>query len=156
MGWNPYLCSWLQQICCAKLTLRIYWLVFVVRQFRNFSTILWWVQVNFQWEDGEVRLHWIGFFHSASSLKQQSAGRPIASIGHIILIPSQRSHVKVVHQLKIHKKTCFYFLVQYTRKCINSTHLSHKPIQLCVIYSKWKKNTLGINHRGHVVTLKRK
>ena len=103
----PYLCSWLQQICCAKLTLRIYWLVVVVRQFRNFSTILWWVQVNFQWEDGEVRLHWIGFFHSASSLKQQSAGRPIASIGHVILIPSQRSHVKVVHQLKIHKKNVF-------------------------------------------------
>jgi hypothetical protein len=48
MGWNPYLCSWLQQICCAKLTLRIYWLVVVVRQFRNCSTILWWVQVNFQ------------------------------------------------------------------------------------------------------------
>jgi hypothetical protein len=36
------------------------------------------------------------FFFSASSLKQQSAGRHIASIGHIILIPSQRSHVKVV------------------------------------------------------------
>ena len=28
-------------------------------------------------------------FHSASSLKQQSAGRHIAPIGHIILIPSQ-------------------------------------------------------------------
>jgi hypothetical protein len=140
MGWNPYLCSWLQQICCAKLTLRIYWLVVVVRQFRNFSTILWWVQVNFQWEDGEVRYTELDFFYSASSLKQQSAGRHIASIGHIFLIPSQRSHVKIVHQLKIHKKKpCFYFLVQYTRKCINSTHLSHKPIQLCVIYSKWKK-----------------
>ena len=22
-GWNPYLCSWLKQICCTKLTLRI-------------------------------------------------------------------------------------------------------------------------------------
>ena len=32
-----------------------------------------------------------------------------------------------------------YVLVQYTRKCINFTHLSHKPIKLCVIYSKWKK-----------------
>jgi hypothetical protein len=138
MGWNPYLCSWLQQICCAKLTLRNYWLV-VVRQFRNFSTILWWVQVNFQWEDGEVRLHWVGFFHSASSLKQPSAGRHIASIGHIILIPSQRSHVKVVHQLKIHKKTCFYFLVQYTRKCINSTHLSHKPTIMCDLLKMEKK-----------------
>ena len=45
-------------------------------------------------------------------------------------------------------KTCFYFLVQYTPKCINFTHLSHKPIKLCVIYSKWKKIILGINRRG--------
>jgi hypothetical protein len=53
-------------------------------------------------------------------------------------------------------KTCFYFLVQYTRKCINFTHLSNKPIQLCVIYSKWKTIILGINNRGHMITLKRK
>ena len=35
------------------------------------------------------------------------------------------------------QKMCFNFLVQYTRKCINFTHLRHKPIKLCVIYSKW-------------------
>ena len=29
------------------------------------------------------------FFHSASSLKQQSPGRHVAPLGHIILIPSQ-------------------------------------------------------------------
>jgi len=63
----------------------------------------------------------------------------------------QRCHVKVVH-----KKACFYFLVQYTRKYIIFTHLSHKPIKLCVNYSKRKKMILGINHRGHVITLKRK
>ena len=28
-------------------------------------------------------------FHSTSSLKQQTAGRHVASLGHIILIPSQ-------------------------------------------------------------------
>ena len=39
-------------------------------------------------------------------------------------------------------KTCFYLLVQYTRKCINFTYLSHKPITLCVIYSKWKTNII--------------
>ena len=49
----------------------------------------------------------LDFFYSASSLKQQSAGKHIASIGHIILIPSQRRHAKVVHQLKIHKKNVF-------------------------------------------------
>jgi hypothetical protein len=37
----------------------------------------------------------LDIFYGASSLKQQSAGRHIASIGHIIPIPSQRSHVKV-------------------------------------------------------------
>ena len=31
-----------------------------------------------------------------------------------------------------------YVLVQYTRKCIYFTHLSHKPIKLCVIYSNEK------------------
>ena len=39
----------------------------------------------------------------------------------------------------IKKTTCFCFLVQYTRKCINFNHLSNKPIKLCGIYSKWKK-----------------
>jgi hypothetical protein len=53
-------------------------------------------------------------------------------------------------------KACFYFLDQYTRKCINFTHLSHKPIKLCVIYSKWKTKISGINNRGHVITMKRK
>ena len=42
--------------------LLIAWLVVVLRQFRNFSTILWRVQGNFQWDDGEVRLHCVGFF----------------------------------------------------------------------------------------------
>ena len=40
------------------------------------------------------------------------------------------------------KKTCFYFSVQYTRKCINFTHLNHKPVKLCMIYSKWKINII--------------
>jgi hypothetical protein len=44
-----------------------------------------------QWNDGNVRfvLDQHSDFHSASSLKQQSAGRHVASLGHIILIPSQ-------------------------------------------------------------------
>jgi hypothetical protein len=49
-------------------------------------------QVNFQWDD-EVRSaldqHAKLDFYSASSLKQQSAGRHVAPLGHIILIPSQ-------------------------------------------------------------------
>jgi hypothetical protein len=50
-------------------------------------------QVNFKWDDDEVRFvldqHAELDFYSASSLKQQSAGRHVAPLGHIILIPSQ-------------------------------------------------------------------
>jgi hypothetical protein len=50
-------------------------------------------QVNFQWDDNEVRFaldrHAELNFYSASSLKKQSAGRQVAPLGHINLIPSQ-------------------------------------------------------------------
>jgi hypothetical protein len=58
-----------------------------------FLAISWREQVNFQWDDDEVRFvldqHAELNFHSASSLKQQSAGRHVAPLGHIILIPSE-------------------------------------------------------------------
>jgi hypothetical protein len=58
-----------------------------------FSAILWREQVNFQWDDDEIRfvldqraeLH----LHSASPLKQQSAGWRVAPLGHIIQIASE-------------------------------------------------------------------
>ena len=48
---------------------------------------------NFQWDDDEVRFvldqnAWLDL-NSARSLKQQSAGRHVAPLGHIILILSQ-------------------------------------------------------------------
>jgi hypothetical protein len=56
-------------------------------------SLSWREQVNFQWDDDEFRFvqdqHAELDFHSASSLKQQSAGRHVAPLGHIILIPSQ-------------------------------------------------------------------
>jgi hypothetical protein len=58
-----------------------------------FSAISWREQVNFQWDNDEVRFvldqHAELDFYSASSLKQQSAGIHVAPLGHIILIPSQ-------------------------------------------------------------------
>jgi hypothetical protein len=46
-----------------------------------------------QWDDDEVRFvldqHAELDFYSASSLKQQSTGRHVTPLGHIILIPSQ-------------------------------------------------------------------
>jgi hypothetical protein len=57
------------------------------------SAILWREQVNYQWNDDEVHFvldqHADLDFYSASSLKQQSAGRNGIPFGHIILIPSQ-------------------------------------------------------------------
>jgi hypothetical protein len=69
------------------------WVIVVKCQLINFSAISCKKQVNFQWEDDEVRFvldqHAELDFYSASSLKQQSAGRHVAPLRHIILIPSQ-------------------------------------------------------------------
>jgi hypothetical protein len=58
-----------------------------------FSAISWQEQVNFQWDDDEIRFvldqHGELDFYSVSSLKQQSVGRRVTLLGHIILIPSQ-------------------------------------------------------------------
>jgi len=58
-----------------------------------FSGISWREQVNFQRDDEDVCFvldqHAELDLYSASSLKQQSAGRHVAPLGHIILIPSQ-------------------------------------------------------------------
>ena len=59
----------------------------------NFSAISWREQVNFQWDKDDVRfvthntLSWI--FIVASSLKQQSVGKHVAPLVHIILILNQ-------------------------------------------------------------------
>ena len=69
-------------------------MIVVQRQLCNLSAISWWKQVNFQWNDDEV--HFVLDqdaeldFYSASSLKQQSADRHVAPLGHIIPIPSQQ------------------------------------------------------------------
>jgi len=59
-------------------------------QFSNYSAISWQEQVNFQWNDDEVRFvldqHAELDLYSASSLKRQSTGRHVAPLGHIILI----------------------------------------------------------------------
>ena len=58
-----------------------------------FSAISWREQITFWWNENDVRLvldHNAELdFHSTSSLKQHSAARHVASLGYIILIPSQ-------------------------------------------------------------------
>ena len=53
----------------------------------------WREQINFKQDDDEVRFildqHAEFDFYSASSLKQQSVGRHVAPLEHIILIPIQ-------------------------------------------------------------------
>jgi hypothetical protein len=55
--------------------------------------ISWREQVNFQWDDDEVRFllhqHAELDFYSNSSLKKQSVGKYVAPLGPIILIPSK-------------------------------------------------------------------
>ena len=56
-----------------------------------FAAILWREQVNFQWDDDEIRFVLDQQaeldFYNDTSLKQQFTSRPVAP--HIILIPSQ-------------------------------------------------------------------
>ena len=67
--------------------------IVVLHQFRNLLAISFWEQVNFQWDDDEVRFvldqHTELDFYSASSLKQPSTDRHVAPLEHIILIPSR-------------------------------------------------------------------
>ena len=69
------------------------WVSVVYRQFINFSAVSCQEQVNFQWDDDEVRFvldqHAELDFYSTSSLKQQSATGHVAPLAHIILILSQ-------------------------------------------------------------------
>jgi hypothetical protein len=62
-------------------------------QFSNFLAISWRQQVNFQWDDDEVRFvldkHAELGFYSASSVKQQSAVWHVAPLRHINLIQNQ-------------------------------------------------------------------
>ena len=138
MGWNPYLCSCLRQICCAKLTLRIYWLVVVVRQFRNSSTILWWFKLIFNERMARSGYTELDFFIVLAHWNNSPRVDLSLQSDTLFWFRANAVMLRLSINWKSITKTCFYFLVQYTRKCINSTHLSHKPIQLCVIYSKWK------------------
>ena len=72
-----------------KLSKKVSEWVFINANSAIFSAISWWQQVNFQWDDDEVNFvldqHAELDFHSAISLKQQSADR----FWNIIPIPSQ-------------------------------------------------------------------
>jgi hypothetical protein len=103
------------------------------------SAISWWDQVNYQWDDDdEVR-----FIldkqaeldvYSARLLKQQSAGRHVAPLGHIIMIPSQ----PVFALLNNHSLTHSYLYtrvksrVQLLLKCFIMVDLINNEIQWAI------------------------
>jgi len=68
------------------------WLLFNANS-AIFPAKSWREQVKFQWDDDEVHFvldqHPQLDYYSASSLKQQSAGKHVAPLGHNILITSQ-------------------------------------------------------------------
>ena len=94
----------------------------------NFPAILWREQTNFQWDDDEARFVLDQRaeldFHSASSMKQQSADRHVASLGHIIRISSQ---------------------FQYLLFLLNAAHLAEKQQILLLKSLVWPDR--GSNHR---------
>jgi hypothetical protein len=65
---------------------------------QQFFSYIMRVQVNCQWDDYEARLllnqhAQLDIVYSASSLRQQSADRHVALLGHTIVIPSQPTFV---------------------------------------------------------------
>ena len=109
------------------------WLIVVKRQFSNFSAISWREQINFQWDDDEVRFvldqHAELDLYSASSLKQQSVGRHVAPLWHVILIPSQ----PVFAQYKFSSLSWFFCLNQLKLfYCLNKAFFSHS-----FVFSHW-------------------
>jgi hypothetical protein len=59
--------------------------------------------MQIQWDYNEVRfVHAELEFYSASSVKQQSADRHVAPLGHIILIPSQPGLALFIPPLVFH------------------------------------------------------
>jgi hypothetical protein len=67
------------------------------------SAISWREQINFQWDYDDIRFvldqHAELDLYSASSLKQQSMGKHVAPLGHIILIRLQSQSMPHVEQL---------------------------------------------------------
>ena len=66
----------------------------LITQTLPFVQLSWREQVNFQRNDNEVHFvldqHTELDFYSASSLKKESVDKPVAPLGHIILILSQQ------------------------------------------------------------------
>ena len=116
----------------------------------DLSTI-WWRDQVYQLYDGETKLHidemmimstlyltkslsWI-FIVRARTLKQQTVGRHVAPLGHIILIPSQPV-LTLSHQ--------WYVL---------SGEATHIPSLWSLVWSNWCSNTRSTTRMASVLTV---
>ena len=114
-------------------------MIVVQRQLRNVSAISWWEQVNFQWDDDDIRFaldqHAELHFYGASSLKQQSADRHVAPLGHIILIPSQPVFaLSICIKIKKSKNVKDIFFVNVWRKNIFDIYVTEYGTALTTIW----------------------
>ena len=77
--------------CCLTPTQQLF--SYIMLGTMHFSRTWWWEQCIFQEDDDEVRFvldqHAEFHYYSASSLKQHSADRNVAPLGHLIMIPRQ-------------------------------------------------------------------
>ena len=116
------------------------WLLFNANS-AIFSAISRRDQANFQWDDNEVRFvldqHAEFDFHSSSSLKQQSSGRQIAPLGHIILILSLCSFSLMpcaYRRINTYQFYCLWFDPTGARTLEASTLVVTLPMRL----TKWR------------------
>ena len=106
----------------------IEWLLFKVNS--AISAISWREQVCFQWKDDDVRFVLDQdvecYVYSASSLKEQSAGRHVAPLWHIILIPS--SFYLILRALREATNTNFIVFGVLLKQifCFNTISLKYK------------------------------
>jgi hypothetical protein len=122
------------------------WVIVVSRQFSNFSAILWWEQVNFQWDDDEVCFvldqHAELDFYSASSLKRQIIQFYCRTfypynVFHLVLKPTFINFITIIHiypKIEYHKHLIMEVVVIYLS--------IYNIISGLLSCQKWKMTTL--------------
>jgi hypothetical protein len=138
-----------------------------VRQFSNFSAISWRKQVSFQWDDDEVYFvldpHAELNYHSTKALKQQSADRHVAPLGHIILFPSQPALIFLLNDACLAEKQLLglyviWIWIDWYRKyqpAEQHQSYSHSDNMFIILKSNiWRRILVGIELENTVSYIK--
>ena len=102
------------------------WVIIVFHQMSNFSAISRREQATFRRDDDVILFaldqHTLLDLYSASSLKQQSAGRHVAPLKHIILIPVNPSLLFFIKSICLAENQKYQLIVfGLTRPCLEPT-----------------------------------